>query len=199
MSQVHADASNFAEGVTKQEAYEQVLLQAEGLLDGQRNWVRPHSSVTRPATYHAQRVNLANAASLLWHAYKSLPAPSSRVNWAGFYTLDLQKTARTQLILGPFQGKVACQTIAFGRGVCGTAASSQTTQVVPDVEKFPGHIACDGDSRSEIVVPILVGEGESKKVVAIIDIDCADVNGFDEVDKKYLEQLAALLARSCDW
>ncbi|KAI3326153.1 GAF domain-like protein [Xylariaceae sp. AK1471] len=180
---VHADASNFVEGVTKEAAYEQVLSQAEGLLDGQRNWV----------------CNLANTASLLWHAYKSLPFPSSQVNWAGFYTLDPQKTAEPQLILGPFQGKVACQTIAFGRGVCGTAASSQTTQLVPDVEKFPGHIACDGDSKSEIVVPIIAGDGYSSKVVAIIDIDCAVFNGFDGVDKKYLEQLAELLGRSCDW
>ncbi|KAI0528121.1 GAF domain-like protein [Xylaria bambusicola] len=180
---VHADASNFAEGVTKEQAYEQVLLQAEGLFDGQRNWV----------------CNLANAASLLWHAYKSLPSPSNQVNWAGFYTLDPLKTEKPQLILGPFQGKVACQTILFGRGVCGAAASTQTTQLVPDVEKFPGHIACDGDSKSEIVVPIFADEGDSRKVVAIIDIDCADFNGFDEVDKKYLEQLAELLGRSCDW
>ncbi|KAI1154435.1 GAF domain-like protein [Nemania diffusa] len=180
---VHADASNFAQGVTKEQAYEQVLLQAEGLFDGQRNWV----------------CNLANTASLLWHAYKSLPSPSSQVNWAGFYTLDPQKTAKPQLILGPFQGKVACQTILFGRGVCGAAASTQTTQLVPDVEAFPGHIACDGDSKSEIVVPIAVGEGEARKVVAIIDVDCAELNGFDEVDKKYLEQLAELLSRSCDW
>ncbi|KAI0110827.1 GAF domain-like protein [Nemania sp. FL0031] len=180
---VHADASNFAEGVTKKEAYEQILLQAEGLLDGQRNWV----------------CNLANTASLLWHAYKSLPSPSSQVNWAGFYTLDPQSAAKPQLILGPFQGKVACQTIVFGKGVCGAAALTQATQLVPDVEAFPGHIACDGDSKSEIVVPITVGEGDAKKVVAIIDIDCADLNGFDEVDKKYLEQLAVLLGRSCDW
>ncbi|TRX92055.1 hypothetical protein FHL15_007152 [Xylaria flabelliformis] len=174
---VHADASNFAQGVTKEEAYEQVLLQAEGLFDGQRNWV----------------CNLANTASLLWHAYKSLPAPSSQVNWAGFYTLDATKSQ--QLILGPFQGKVACQTILFGRGVCGAAASTQTTQLVPDVEKFPGHIACDGDSKSEIVVPIVVGE----KVVAIIDVDCAELNSFDEIDRKFLEKLAELLAGACDW
>ncbi|GAP85821.2 putative gaf domain nucleotide-binding protein [Rosellinia necatrix] len=176
---VHADASNFAAGVTKQEAYEQVLLQAEGLFDDQRNWV----------------CNLANTASLLWHAYKSLPAPSSEVNWAGFYTLDARKTAKPQLILGPFQGKVACQTIVFGRGVCGTAASARATQLVPDVEKFPGHIACDGDSRSEIVVPVVVGD----KVVAIIDVDCAVLDGFDDVDRLYLEKLAALVGRSCDW
>lgn len=108
------------------------------------------------------------------------------------------------MILGPFQGKVACQVIPFGRGVCGAAAAEQTTQLVPDVEKFPGHIACDGDSKSEIVVPIVVAgqggaEAATKRVVAIIDIDCAEINGFDEVDKKYLEKLADLLAKSCDW
>ncbi|KAI0134385.1 GAF domain-like protein [Xylariales sp. AK1849] len=202
---VHADASKFADGVTKQQAYEQVLAQAEGLFDDQRHWV----------------CNLANAASLLWHAYKSLPAPSNKVNWAGapplppssfalcsfspgyrmlgFYTLDPQQGPRPQLILGPFQGKVACQKIAFGRGVCGAAAASQTTQLVPDVEEFPGHIACDGDSKSEVVVPIVVQEGASTKLVAIIDIDCAELNGFDDVDRKYLEELANLIGKSCDW
>ncbi|CAM1500868.1 Fc.00g100300.m01.CDS01 [Cosmosporella sp. VM-42] len=160
---VHADASNFAEGVTKADAYEQVLMQAEGLFIGQRNWVRT--------------------------------VPLIR-----FYVLD--KSSETpQLILGPFQGKVACQTIQFGRGVCGATAQSQETQLVEDVEKFPGHIACDGDSKSEIVVPILVEQlgSEAKKLVAIIDIDCAVLNGFDEVDKKSLEDLAVLLAKSCDW
>ncbi|RYP39064.1 hypothetical protein DL768_010738 [Monosporascus sp. mg162] len=197
---VHADASNFAKGVTKEQAYKQVLLQAEGLFDGQRNWV----------------CNLANAASLLWHAYKSLPSPSNHVNWAGdstpeppatttltsptgFYILDPKQTSRPQLILGPFQGKVACQVIPFGRGVCGAAAAEQTTHLISDVDKFPGHIACDGDSKSEIVVPIVVGEGEARKLVAIIDIDCAELSGFDIVDKKFLEDLADLLAKSCDW
>lgn len=191
---VHADASNFAEDVSKEEAYEQVLLQAEGLFTGQRNWV----------------CNLANAASLLWHAYKSMPAPSNQVNWAGFYVLDkswdLTKTNRDgsprkpQLILGPFQGKVACQTISFGKGVCGTAAQTNETQLVRNVEDFPGHIACDGDSQSEIVVPIIARpDGETEQVVAIIDIDCATVDGFDEVDKKNLEELAALIGKACDW
>ncbi|CAK7220485.1 hypothetical protein SCUCBS95973_004172 [Sporothrix curviconia] len=175
----HADASNFDDGVTKEEAYEQVLLQAEGLFDGQRNWV----------------CNLANTASLLWHAFKSLPAPSNEVNWSGFYMVD--NANRDQLILGPFHGKVACQTIALGRGVCGTSAASKKTVRVADVEEFPGHIACDSASKSEIVVPI-VTEGDNK-LVAIIDIDCAAVNGFNEVDQKYLEQLAALVAKSCDW
>ncbi|KAK3628446.1 hypothetical protein LTR56_018601 [Elasticomyces elasticus] len=174
---VHADASNFEAGVSKAKAYEQILEQATALFDGQRNWV----------------CNTANIASLLWHAFHSLPSPSCEVNWAGFYVLD--KTVSKQLILGPFHGKVACQTIAFGRGVCGAAAQSGKTQLVPDVEQFPGHIACDDDSKSEIVVPI-VKEG---KVVAIIDIDCAVMQGFDEEDQQYLEKLAHLLAEACDW
>ncbi|KAJ4265393.1 hypothetical protein NW762_004681 [Fusarium torreyae] len=145
---VHADASNFAAGVSKEDAYEQVIWQAEALFTDQRNW--------------------------------SSPDP--------------------QLILGPFQGKVACQTIRFGKGVCGAAAATQETQLVRDVEEFPGHIACDGDSKSEIVVPIVFAQDDgSKKLVAIIDIDCAELNGFDEVDKVHLEQLAALIAKSCDW
>ncbi|KAG6068882.1 hypothetical protein E4U32_007261 [Claviceps aff. humidiphila group G2b] len=179
---VHADASNFDDDVTKVEAYEQVLMQAAGLCTEQRNWV----------------CNLANAASLLWYAYKSLPSPSKDVNWAGFYVLDPSST-KPQLILGPFQGKVACQTIAFGRGVCGAAAASQQTQLVADVDKFPGHIACDSDSKSEIVVPILADKDGERKVVAIIDVDCTVENGFDELDKEYLEKLASLLGENCDW
>jgi putative methionine-R-sulfoxide reductase with GAF domain len=97
--------------------------------------------------------NFSNTASLLWHAYHSLPGPSSAVNWAGFYFVD--PTHPSRLILGPFQGQVACQVIAFGKGVCGAAAQTKTTQLVRDVEKFPGHIACDGASKSEIVVPIV--------------------------------------------
>jgi L-methionine (R)-S-oxide reductase len=113
----------------------------------------------------------------------------------GFYVLDKSST-KPQLILGPFQGKVACQTIPFSRGVCGAGAQEKKTQLVRNVDEFPGHIACDGDSKSEIVVPILDGEG---KVAAIIDVDCAELDGFDEVDQKWLEDLSALLTRSCDW
>ena len=97
--------------------------------------------------------NTANTASLLWHALHALQSPSNRVNWAGFYVKDPKVS--DQLILGPFQGKVACQTILFGKGVCGAAAQSKKTQLVPDVDHFPGHIACDGDSRSEVVVPVI--------------------------------------------
>ncbi|PNS16645.1 hypothetical protein CAC42_4609 [Sphaceloma murrayae] len=178
---VHADASTFAPGLSKSAAYAQVLEQARSLFDGQRNWV----------------CNLSNTASLLWHLYHSLPPPSSAVNWTGFYVLDPSAPSdRPSLILGPFMGKVACQTIAFGRGVCGTAAAGEgRTVLVPDVELFPGHIACDGESRSEVVVPIK----QRGKVVAIIDIDCAVENGFDEEDQRHLEALAELLASACDF
>lgn len=148
-----------------------------GLLEGQRNWV----------------CNTANAASLLWHMFKALPAPSSSVNWSGFYVLD--KLKPNQLILGPFHGKVACQTIAIGKGVCGTAASKAETVLLQDVETFPGHIACDSDSKSEVVVPIVL----RGKVVGVIDIDCAENGGFDEHDREGLEKLAKLLADACDW
>lgn len=95
---------------------------------------------------------------------------------------------------------MACQTIAFGRGVCGVAASTGQTQLVADVDAFPGHIACDGDSRSEIVVPITVeGPAGERKVVAIIDVDCTVKDGFDEVDREWLEKFAELIGKSCDW
>ncbi|KAJ5648641.1 hypothetical protein N7490_005013 [Penicillium lividum] len=201
----HADSSYFYPGASKAEVYQQLLEQAEGLISGQRNWVS----------------NLSNISSLLWHAYAALPAPSSSVNWAGFYIRDDKFPALASpissppldgvagvtisttyaspenqvLLLGPFHGKPACQQIRFGKGVCGTAAANQETVVVPDVLEFPGHIACDAESRSEIVVPIII-RGET---VAIIDIDCTEPSGFDDVDKKYLEKLAELLAESCDW
>ncbi|OJJ58164.1 hypothetical protein ASPSYDRAFT_179417 [Aspergillus sydowii CBS 593.65] len=189
----HADSSYFgsANG-SKAEIYTQVIQQAQGLVTGQRNWVS----------------NLSNVASLLWHAYAALPAPSSSVNWAGFYIrrdkFPSSNASSTEtgtapvtntLWLGPFQGRPACQEIRFGRGVCGAAAEKRETVVVPDVLEFPGHIACDASSRSEIVVPILV----NWETVAIIDIDCTEPSGFDDEDKKYLEELASLLSTSCDW
>ncbi|ANB14376.1 hypothetical protein AWJ20_1964 [Sugiyamaella lignohabitans] len=128
--------------------------------------------------------------------YKSLESsPLSKVNWAGFYVVDPKDSS--QLILGPFHGQVACQIIKIGKGVCGTAASSRETQLVKDVEKFPGHIACDGDTKSEIVVPIV--DKSSGKVFGVIDIDCQELEGFDEEDQKYLEILAEKLIKYCKW
>ncbi|KAK6369293.1 hypothetical protein LTS17_009633 [Exophiala oligosperma] len=182
--QPHADATNFSTSSSKKEAYDQLLGSLGSLLEGQRNWV----------------ANTANAASLLWHLYHSLPAPSSSVNWSGFYVLDPTDPEK-QLILGPFMGKVACQTIRIGKGVCGAAAQGRgRTVLVKDVEEFPGHIACDGDSRSEIVVPVRDGGGGGDgKVVGVIDIDCTEVDGFDIQDQIGLENIAELLGKSCDW
>ncbi|KAK2739942.1 hypothetical protein FQN57_006261 [Myotisia sp. PD_48] len=191
----HADSSYFAPGSSKEQVYDHIVEHTRALTEGQRNWVR----------YSWRTANLANAASLLWHGYGCLPSPSSSVNWAGFYiradklqsatsstgSPDLKRT----LLLGPFQGKPACQWIKFGKGVCGTSADRAQTVIVPDVLEWEGHIACDAESRSEIVVPIVV----DAEVVAIIDVDCTEANGFDEIDKKGLEALAALLAVCCDW
>lgn len=158
-------------GLSRIESYELIISQLEGLLVS--NWV----------------ANLANASALLWQHFHNLPEPHKSVNWAGFYT-----RARNDdlLVLGPFQGKVACQEIKVGAGVCGTAASEKRTQIVRDVHEFPGHIACDGDTNSEIVVPIL----NNGDVVGVLDIDCLALNGFDKVDGEYLEKFASLLAPS---
>ena len=106
--------------------------------------------------------------------------------WTGFY-----RVTDGELLLGPFQGSVACMHIGFGRGVCGTAWKEQRTIIVPDVEQFPGHIACSSESRSEIVVPVFSKEGE---VVAVLDIDSRELATFDETDRKYLEEICQLLS-----
>lgn len=124
--------------------------------------------------------NAANTAALLFAA---LP----EVSWAGFYFLREGPGGR-ELIVGPFQGKPACVRIALGHGVCGTAAARRTTLIVPDVEAFPGHIACDAASRSEIVVPLIAAE----QVVGVLDLDSPRLSRFDEVDARGLERLAAL-------
>ena len=105
--------------------------------------------------------------------------------WTGFY-----RVVNDELLLGPFQGPLACVHIGYGRGVCGTAWKERRTQVVPDVEQFPGHIACSSESRSEIVVPMFDADGN---VTAVLDIDSRDLATFDQVDQCYLERLVALM------
>jgi GAF domain-containing protein len=100
-----------------------------------------------------------------------------------------------ELVLGPFQGSVACWRIRKGRGVCGTAWASQRTQVVPDVDQFPGHIACSSLSRSEIVVPMTDGQGQVK---GVLDIDSDSLNAFDDTDRQYLERLVSLLMQALE-
>lgn len=172
----HAEYTNFDSNGNLKEAYEQVVLSADALFQDQANWV----------------CNTANLSSLLWHLYIST---NKQVNWAGIYVQNPEKP--DELILGPFQGKVACQNIKIGKGVCGVAAETKKTQLVKNVEEFPGHIACDGETKSEIVVPIITeGTGEVK---GVIDIDCLKLGGFNEIDQEYLEKLAHLLVKYCKW
>ena len=108
--------------------------------------------------------------------------------WTGFY-----RVIGDELVLGPFQGPVACMHIPYGKGVCGTAWQRAATVIVPDVEQFPGHIACSSESRSEIVVPVFGPEG---KVIAVLDIDSTQLSTFDDTDRKYLEQICSLMITS---
>lgn len=124
--------------------------------------------------------NAANLSALLFHTLPDL-------NWAGFYFFDGH-----ELVVGPFQGKPACVRIALGRGVCGTAATTRVTQLVPDVHAFPGHIACDADTRSEIVVP-LVREGE---LIGVLDLDSPLPARFDTIDRLGLEAVAGIFLAS---
>lgn len=151
-----------APGAGKAALHADLLAAADGLTAGERDAV----------------ANMANVAALLW---EYLPG----VNWTGFY-----RVVDGELVLGPFAGRPACIRIALGRGVCGAAAASGTTQLVRDVHAFPGHIACDSASRSELVVPV-VREG---RVVAVIDLDSPELARFDDEDVAGIEALARLLA-----
>jgi len=141
---------------------------------------------------HDAIANLANTSALL---YTALP----QLNWAGFYLLQSSPQGGAdgssgELVLGPFQGKPACVRIALGRGVCGTAAAERRTQLVPDVHAFPGHIACDAASRSEIVVPLIrtVDSGS----IGVLDLDSPLLGRFDATDQAGLERIAATLVAS---
>ncbi len=152
------------EDTDKESKYESLLLQIKAITDGEENLI----------------ANLANIASMLHETFKHL--------WTGFYLMD-HKT----LVLGPFQGPLACTrvpVIPTPRGVCGVSAHEQKTLVVPDVDKFSGHIACSSASRSEIVVPLIADDGATKLV---LDIDSIELNTFDDTDKVYCEQIVALI------
>lgn len=152
--------------MNKQERYEAFLPQLQGLIDGQQEAVSVMANVC--AALHSE---------FGWW-------------WTGFYLVRGDR-----LILGPFQGPVACYRIPFGRGVCGTAWQQRQTLVVPDVEQFPGHIACSSLSRSEIVVPLFDGQGQ---VQAVLDIDSRELAAFDDTDRQYLEQAMQLLAQAIE-
>jgi GAF domain-containing protein len=150
----------------KRELYEELARQARGLLAGERDAV----------------ANAANLSALIWQTLPDL-------NWAGFYFLKGH-----ELVLGPFQGKPACVRIAMGKGVCGTAAASAKTILVPDVHRFAGHIACDAASNSELAVP-LIADGH---VIGVLDLDSPLFGRFDEQDGAGIEALARLWAGASD-
>ena len=145
---------------SKEEQYINLLPQISGLLDGETDLV----------------ANLANIAGALKEQFGFF--------WVGFYLVKGK-----ELVLGPFQGPVACTRIKKGRGVCGTAWEKAETIIVPDVEQFPGHIACSSLSKSEIVLPLL----QLKNVVGVLDVDSAELNSFDHVDAKYLQKIIDLI------
>lgn len=148
---------------SKEEQYQYLLEGVKGLIAGEEDFI----------------ANLANTASLLYHTMED-------VNWAGFYLLKGE-----QLVLGPFGGKPACIRIDIGRGVCGRAVAEKETIIVRNVHEFEGHIACDGETLSEIVVP-LFSQG---KVVGVLDLDSRVLEKFDEVDQQFLEVISGLLIK----
>ncbi len=150
------------QGLPKPELYRELLAAADALTAGESDGV----------------ANMANVAALLW---EFLPD----VNWTGFY-----RVVNGELVLGPFSGRPACIRIAMGKGVCGAAAAQASTQLVPDVHAFPGHIACDGATESELVVPVL----RDGTVIAVIDLDSPSRARFDAEDAAGIEALAALLS-----
>jgi GAF domain-containing protein len=149
---------------SKRELYNQLALQLSSLLAGERDLV----------------ANAANCAALVFHSLPDL-------NWAGFYFVK-----DGELVLGPFQGKPACMRIAFGRGVCGAAAAKCVTTIVPNVHEFPGHIACDMESKSEIVIPLMKNE----RFIGVFDLDSPTLARFDEADAAGLETLVKILLAS---
>lgn len=156
MSILSNSAAN-ASAISKVEVYNKLAPQLSSLLAGERDLI----------------ANAANVAALIFHSLPDL-------NWAGFYFLK-----GNELVLGPFQGQPACVRIKMGQGVCGTAAANQTTVIVPNVHEFPGHIACDSASNSEIVVPMI----QDEQLIGVLDLDSPLVGRFDDKDKEGLEQL----------
>ncbi len=155
-----ADSLIISEGLTKQEKYETLLPQLKALLEGEPDTI----------------ANMANIAASLKMTFNFF--------WVGFYIVK-----REELVLGPFQGTIACTRIKYGKGVCGTAWKEKRTVIVDDVEQFPGHIACDAASRSEIVIPLF----NHDEIIAVLDVDSQYLNHFDQTDAHYLQQIANLL------
>lgn len=154
-----AEDLRIAQG-SKEEQYQNLIPQIGGLVLGENNLI----------------ANLANIAAALKEQFHFF--------WVGFYLVDAE-----ELVLGPFQGPVACTRIKKGKGVCGSAWAQEKSLIVPDVDQFPGHIACSSLSRSEIVLPVY----QQGKFIGVLDVDSSELNSFDEIDEKYLTQILQLL------
>ena len=146
--------------LTKEDKYKAILPQVISLVEGEKNLI----------------ANLSNVVSVLKYTFEYYL-------WVGFYFIDSEN--ESELVLGPFQGKVACTRLKVGKGVCGMAVEKKETIIVEDVEKFSGHIYCDTESKSEIVIPVI----KNGRVIAVLDIDSDSLAAFDETDKKYLEEI----------
>ena len=146
--------------LNREEKYRQLIPQIQSVIEDESDWV----------------ANLANIAAMLKESFDFF--------WVGFY-----RRVGEELVLAPFQGPLACTRIAMHRGVCGYAATKQQTVVVPNVEEFPGHIACSSLSKSEIVVPLV----QNGKTILVLDVDSTELNDFDEVDARYLEEIVRLI------
>jgi len=155
-----AEELTLSTSADKKERYESLLPQIEALISSEEDLI----------------ANLSNIAAALKYGMEFF--------WVGFYIVKNE-----ELVLGPFQGPIACTRIQKGKGVCGTTWAEMKTQVVPDVDQFPGHIACSSDSKSEIVVPVI----QNGEVLMILDVDSAELNAFDDTDKYYLEKLVTMI------
>lgn len=158
-----AEVLNIVDDASREDQYKNLIPQIKGLLSGESDMI----------------ANMANVSAVLKQAFDFL--------WVGFYLIK-----DNQLVLAPFQGKIACTRINYGKGVCGTAWEQNETLVVDDVDSFDGHIACDGDSRSEIVVPV----HHNGSIIGVLDIDSQYLKHFTETDKKYLEEIVSVLSQS---
>jgi L-methionine (R)-S-oxide reductase len=158
-----AEEINLVGKDNKEAVYQSLMPQIKALLGAEKDLI----------------ANLSNITAALKQAFGFF--------WVGFYLVK-----NDELVLGPFQGSIACTRIKFGNGVCGTAMAQKKTQLVPDVEKFPGHIACSADSRSEIVLPVIIDD----EVVMVLDIDSDKLADFDKLDQLYLEELTNFIAKN---
>ena len=188
-------SSSSSKPTSRQQLFSDLLEQVKAVISGEPSYI----------------ANCSNVSSLIFHALNensdlfdaSRNGAAQAVNWAGFYLVDRAKKREKgidELVLGPFQGKVACIRIDFARGVCGRCARTGETVVVRDVHEFPGHIACDSASNSEIVVPIFAGNENKRQLVGVLDVDSPNLGQFEDFEtRECFEKICEALSRECDF